>query len=116
MPPKKKARPDPGHRKAALLSLKRDLLDESLAKQKKEGRAPVRRLTRTEYEYTLHDLLGIGGDLSSKLPPESMTSRFDTIASNQGISPVHIRSYLAATDEAIDEAIELRPRPDPKPR
>jgi hypothetical protein len=116
MPPKKKKRPHPVIRNKALATLHQHLRDASLAKQIKNGRTPVRRLTRTEYEYTLHDLLGIGGDLASKLPPESMTSTFDTIASNQGISPVHIRSYLAAADQAIDETIELRPRPDPKPR
>jgi arylsulfatase A-like enzyme len=116
MPPKKKARPDPGHRRAALTSLQRHLRDTSLAKQKKDGRTPPRRLTRTEYEHTLHDLLGIGGDLSSMLPPENTTSTFDTIASNQGISPVHIRGYLAAADEAIDEAIELGRKPNMGPR
>ena len=116
MPPKKKKRPDPTLKNKALTTLYQHLRDASLAKQIKDGRTPVRRLTRTEYEYTLHDLFGIGGELASKLPPESTTSRFDTIASNQGISPVHIRSYLAAADQAIDEAIELRPRPDLKPR
>ena len=116
MPPKKKKRPDPVIKKKALVMLHQHLRETSLAKQIKDGRTPVRRLTRTEYEYTMHDLLGIGGDLASKLPPESTTSTFDTIASNQGISPVHIRSYLAAADQAIDETIELRPRPDLKPR
>ncbi|MGC6459383.1 MAG: DUF1592 domain-containing protein [Akkermansiaceae bacterium] len=116
MPPKKKKRSDPVIEKKALTTLHQHLRDASLAKQIKYGRSPVRRLTRTEYEYTLHDLFGIGGDLASKLPPENTTSTFDTIASNQGISPVHIRSYLAAADQAIDEAIELRPRPTLKPR
>ena len=116
MPPKKKKRPDRVIKNKALATLHKHLRDASLAKLIKEGRAPVRRLTRTEYEYTLHDLLGISGDLASKLPPESTTSTFDTIAADQGISTVHIRSYLAAADQAIDETIELRPRPDHKPR
>ncbi|MCP4904852.1 MAG: DUF1592 domain-containing protein, partial [bacterium] len=38
------------------------------------------------------------------------------IAADQGISPVHIRSYLAAADAAIDEAIELGRRPSMEPR
>ena len=116
MPPKKKSRPDPALKKAALDSLYQQLRETSLAQQEKNGRAPVRRLTRTEYQYTLHDLLGIGGDLASKLPPENLTSAFDTVASTQGISPVHIRSYLAAADLALDEAIELGPRPRMEPR
>jgi len=111
MPPERKPRPDPKYRKGALDSLRRHLRDTSLATQKTEGRAPARRLTRNEYEHTLHDLLGIGGDLASKLPPENASSTFDTIASDQGISSVHIRSYLAAADAAIDEAIELGRKP-----
>jgi len=111
MPPEKKARPDPARKKAALDSLHQHLRKANLANQKENGRSPVRRLTRTEYEHTLHDLLGIGGDLASKLPPENQTATFDTVAAAQGISPVHIRSYLAAADLALDEAIELGPRP-----
>jgi hypothetical protein len=116
MPPEKKPRPDPALKKAALDSLHQNLLETSLANQKENGRTPVRRLTRTEYEYTLHDLLGIGGDITSKLPPENHTAIFDTVAAVQGISTVHIRSYLAAADFALDEAIELGPRPAMKPR
>jgi len=116
MPPEKKPRPDPNYRKGALDSLRRHLRETSLATQKTEGRALARRLTRNEYEHTLHDLLGIGGDLASKLPPENASSTFDTIASDQGISSVHIRSYLAAADAAIDEAIELGPKPRMGPR
>jgi len=111
MPPKKKKRPDRAIKNKALATLHQHLLDTSVARQKRDGRTPARRLTRAEYEYTMHDLLGIGGDLASKLPPENTTSTFDTIAADQGISPVHIRSYLAAADAAIDEAIELGRRP-----
>ena len=116
MPPEKKQRPDPTQRKVALASLYQHLQHTSLAKQKNAGRAPARRLTGIEYEHTLHDLLGIGGDLASKLPPENASATFDTIATTQGISPVHIRSYLAAADAAIDEAIELGRKPAMKPR
>jgi len=111
MPPEKKSRPDSSLTKAALDSIHRELHKKNLAQQKKNGRGPSRRLTRTEYEYTLHDLLGIGGDLASKLPPENLTSDFDTVASTQGVSPVHIRGYLDAADLALDEAIELGAKP-----
>ena len=43
----------------------------------------------------------------AKLPPKNLSAPFDTIAAEQGISPVHIRSYLLAADAAIDEALEL---------
>ncbi|MDB4359006.1 DUF1592 domain-containing protein [Verrucomicrobiales bacterium] len=116
MPPEKNPRPDSALKKAALDSLHQRLREKSLAKQQENGRSPVRRLTQSEYEHTLHDLLGIGGDLTSKLPPENLTATFDTVAAAQGISPVHIRSYLAVADIALDEAIELGPKPQMEPR
>ena len=116
MPPKKKKRPDRVIKNKALATLHQHLRDVSLARQKRDGRTVARRLTQAEYEYTMHDLLGIGGDLASKLPPENTSSTFDTIAVDQGISPVHIRSYLAAADAAIDEAIELGRKPRMEPR
>jgi hypothetical protein len=111
MPPEKEPRPDPRQKRAALNWLRSELRQVSLAEQQKNGRVRVRRLTAREFEYSLHDLLGIKGDLARFLPPESRSGRFDTVADGQGMSPLHIRSYLAAADAALDEAIELGPRP-----
>jgi len=116
MPPKSKPRPNAKLLKKALASLKRDLHEANLKAQKEIGRVPSRRLTRLEYEYTLHDLLGIRGELAKHLPPENESAAFDTVAIEQGISRVHILSYLNAADIALDEAIELGPRPPAKPR
>ncbi|PHS00438.1 MAG: hypothetical protein COA78_23925 [Blastopirellula sp.] len=115
MPPKDETRPEAELLNQALASLKTKLRETNLASQKTNGRVPSRRLTRLEYEYTLHDLLHIRGDLAKHLPPENTTSAFDTVGSNQGISPVHIQSYLQAADVALDEAIQLGPSPKPAP-
>lgn len=115
MPPKKKPRPDATLSKGAMSALRTDLLAVNVAAQKANGRVPVRRLTRTEYEHTLHDLLGIHTALAKELPPENESSRFDTISDQQGISPVHVRSYLAAADLALDEAVRTGPRPKMEP-
>lgn len=78
-----------------------------------------RRLTQLEYIHTLQDLLSIpeeaAKEVATLLPPEADTGDFDTIAANQGISGLHVRSYLAAADAALDFAIRLGPRPDPEP-
>lgn len=116
MPPKKKPRPNPKLKNDALGSLHQHLRRTSLAQQKQNGRTPARRLTRVEYEHTLHDLLGIGGALAAKLPPKNLSAPFDTIAAEQGISSVHIRGYLIAADAAIDEALELGKKPNMEPR
>ncbi len=115
MPPEKKPRPDAKTLETAMQSLRTDLFKVNRVTQVMQGRVPVRRLTRTEYEYTLHDLLGIRNALAKHLPPEAPSARFDTISTEQGISPVHIRSYLNAADVALDEAIKLTPYPRRKP-
>ncbi|MCP4785303.1 MAG: DUF1592 domain-containing protein [Fuerstiella sp.] len=115
MPPVSEPRPDEAISQAALKSLRTRLRETNRAAQEVDGRVPTRRLTRLEYEYTLHDLLGVRGELARHLPPENASSAFDTVAVDQGISLVHIRSYLAAADVALDEAIQLGPRPRQQP-
>ena len=116
MPPKKKARPDSALLKRALHSLRNDLRKVNRREQTRNGRVPVRRLTGVEYEFTLQDLLGIGGAFANYLPPEGGSAKFHTVAEAQGISPVHIRGYLAGADRALDEAITLGRRPPKEPR
>jgi hypothetical protein len=116
MPPKSEERPQEEKLAKALASLETKLRETNLATQRTNGRVPARRLTRLEYEYTLHDLLGIRGELAKHLPPESRSCTFDTVAVDQGMSLVHIRSYLNAADIALDEAIQLGPRPRKQPR
>ena len=78
-------------------------------------RSALRRLTRLEYAYTVQDLLQIeaevGATLGQMLPAEADSGGFDTVAAKQGISPLHVRSYLDAADRSIDAAIVLGPRP-----
>jgi len=56
-------------------------------------------------------VLGVRGNLARHLPPENASAKFANVAEKQGISPVHVRSYLKAVDAALDEAIVLGPKP-----
>ena len=120
MPPVDEDRPDNAIRKKALSQIKGALTKQNVNEQKKNGRSTIRRLTRTEYEYSLHDLLGIKTELARLLPEEN-ESGFDTIAENQGISQLHAQAWLKAADAAIDSAINLGVKPcllytSPSPR
>ncbi len=110
MPPRGTKRPPRAVVEAALGALERDLETADAAARAAEQAAP-RRLTGLEYEYTLKDLLSIEEDLASLLPAESASAGFDTLAAEQGISPLHLRSYLEAADRALDAAIRLGRRP-----
>ena len=115
MPPFGVPRPDDAVMDKALSSLKDALVNASLDARKGQ-RGALRRLTRLEYGYTMQDLLlideEIGFELSQSLPAEADSGGFDTVAEKQGISPLHIRSYLEAADRALDAAIALGPRPE----
>ena len=110
MPPRGTRRPPRRVVDAALGALERDLETADLAARAAEQAAP-RRLTGLEYEYTVEDLLLIEENLARLLPAESASAGFDTLAAEQGISELHLRSYLEAADRALDAAIRLGGRP-----
>ena len=105
MPPVGVLMPEPDELATALASMKESLLEANLAARNGQ-RTPLRRLTRLEYAYTIGDLLGLdeaqGMDLIQNLPAEADTGGFDTVAAKQGISALHVRSYLEAADRALD--------------
>ena len=115
MPPAGARRPAQRIVDSALDSLGDALLEANRAERAGQ-RTPLRRLTRLEYEYTIQDLLGIDPDvaasLANDLPEETDTGGFDVVAENQGISPLHVRSFLSAAAGALDEALRTGPRPD----
>ena len=111
MPPASEPRPDSRTKVAALKFLNTKLLDANRYLQKTRGRVPSRRLSRVEYEHTLHDLLGIGGQIAKLLPPENKSGSFDVVAAKQDMSNVHVKGFLKAADAALDEAIQLGPEP-----
>ena len=116
MPPAETDRPDPALVEQSLSVISKTLSRENLSHQAQFGRTVLRRLTRSELQHTLNDLLLIDIDLSEVLPPENISSEFDTVAEKQGLSEIHVRAYLTAADAAIEQAIELRPEPDTKKR
>jgi len=114
MPPASAPQPERGAMENALGSLKRALTDASLSARGGQ-RVHLRRLTRLEYGYTISDLLGvdqeIGAELSLELPAEADSGGFDTVAITQSMSPLHVRSYLAAADRVLDAALLTGPPP-----
>ena len=112
--PRPAPQPDATVAETALGSLKGALVEASLAARGGQ-RTPLRRMTRLEYGYTVQDLLGLDDalrkDLEEVLPGEPDTGSFDVVAAKQGISPLHVRSYLDAADRALDLALTLGTRP-----
>ena len=116
MPPSDAHQPSNAARNTALKTLRTELTSANRRLHETSGRVATRRLSRQEYEYTLQDLLGIGGDVARHLPPENASGSFDVVASAQKTSSVHVQSLLTAADLALDEAIQLGPPPEMSPR
>lgn len=104
MPPPKKPRPEKGLADQFIASLHQPLLDIDLADIAENGRVRSRRLTRVEYENSLHDLLGIDIPLTELLPEDPESHGFETVASGQQLSYHQLSRYLDVADLALHEA------------
>lgn len=106
MPPKKKSQPAKAEAEAFLAALKAPLLKADTADIAANGRVRSRRLTRTEYEHTLHDLLGIDIPLKTLLPEDRASHGFETVADGQQLSHHQLARYLDVADIALNEAFK----------
>ncbi|MFT5856952.1 MAG: hypothetical protein ACI8XO_004208, partial [Verrucomicrobiales bacterium] len=114
MPPAKKPRPESVEKDAALAIWAAQLSAMDFAKQKGEGRSRLRRLNRVEFENSLRDLLAMPAlKIKDDLPEDGTAHGFDRLAGALDMSFVHMESYLAAVDQALDDA--LCPFPEQPP-
>ncbi|MGA0133865.1 MAG: DUF1592 domain-containing protein [Opitutales bacterium] len=104
MPPSKKPRPPAAAAAGFVADVHAPLLAADAADVARQGRVHVRRLTRVEYEYAVHDLLGIDIPLDDFLPEDPVTHGFQTVAEGQQLSHHQLGRYLDMADVALDEA------------
>lgn len=106
MPPKKKPQPAKADAEKFLASLKPELVKADAADIAVNWRVRSRRLTRTEYENTLHDLLGIDMPLKVLLPEDRASYGFETVAAGQQLSQHLLARYLDVADLALTDAFQ----------
>ncbi len=109
MPPRKADQPSQEERRNLKKWLGAELERASLERQAKQGRSAIRRLTRTEYENTLHDLLHIETELKDLFPDDALTAGFDKVGEGLSFSPVHFARYQDAVEKALTDAIPDKP-------
>ncbi len=101
MPPLGLPKPDEATYDATALYLETEL-DHAAAAKPNPGRLPLlHRLSRTEYQNAIRDLLALDAlpremDYSLLLPPDNSASGFDNIADLLFVSPTALESYLGA--------------------
>ncbi len=114
MPPKKEPRPESALKLEFLATVKKPLIDIDRETHKMFGRVQNRRLTRREYEHTVHDLLGIDMPLKTLLPEDPASHGFETVAEGQQLSHFNLAAYLTAADVALHAAFERIEKGDQK--
>lgn len=112
MPPKKKPQPEKAAADVFLAALKTPLIKVESDYLAANGRVRSRRLTRTEYEHTLHDLLGIDIPLKTLLPEDRASYGFETVAGGQQMSQHLLARYLDVADIALTEAFDRALKPE----
>jgi hypothetical protein len=104
MPPPGLPRPDPATY-AALAGYLETELDRAAAAKPNPGKLPLlHRLSRTEYQNAVRDLLAVEAlpkemDYSLLLPPDNSNSGFDNLADLLFVSPTAMESYLGAAEK-----------------
>jgi hypothetical protein len=112
MPPAKQPRPPAADVAAVMKQLRQSLVAAEQLRLTGEGRTPLRRLTRAEYENTIRDLFGMPGiKLADELPADGSAHGFDKNSDALDISHVNLSKYVAAADHALDYAIATQPQP-----
>ncbi len=104
MPPMGLPRPDEPAYEAAIASLETSL-DRAAAAAPNPGRpATLRRLTRTEYQNAIRDLLALDVDVASLLPPDESSYGFDNVTVGD-LSPTLLDRYVSAAEKISHVAI-----------
>ena len=113
MPPKS-AELDDSSRATFVATLAEPLLQADRAEVAHQGRGPLRRLTRAEYEQSLRDLLHLPDlDLRDLLPEDREKHLFTRTAEALDMSRVQMNAYLDAAETALRSALVSEPAPPP---
>jgi hypothetical protein len=98
MPPAGAKRPE-GHALLDLAVALEGRVDRAAALNPNPGWRPFQRLNRAEYTRSVRDLLDLDLDVSTFLPPDTVSHGFDNVADAQGFSPTLLEGYLRAASK-----------------
>ncbi|WP_254508791.1 DUF1592 domain-containing protein [Anatilimnocola floriformis] len=113
MPPKDKPQPNASETTAFLAAVKSVFLKADQNAKPDPGRVTVRRLNRTEYNYTIRDLVGVDFNPAEDFPSDDVGHGFDNIGDVLTLSPVLMERYLAAAESIMQRAIIVDPPKSP---
>ncbi len=104
MPPSEMDQPDDADVIAAIESLEVSLDQHAIANPRPGRTETFRRLTRTEYQNAIRDLLALEIDVASMLPADEVSHGFDNITVGE-LSPTLVSRYISAAEKISRLAI-----------
>ena len=104
MPPVGKPRPDDATYDAAIAALETSLDRAATARPNPGRTATIRRLTRTEYQNAIRDLLAFEGNVAELLPADESSYGFDNVTVGD-LSPTLLDRYVSAAEKISRLAI-----------
>ena len=114
MPPPKKKQPIASELAEITLWIENGL---ARAAKKLKGHTEevvLKRLNRTEFEYTIEDLFGVKGDFASAFPEDAKEDGFDNNGAALMLSAEQVQQYFEAADYILERAITTSPKPETK--
>ena len=111
MPPKNKKRPPEKRLLTALNWLTEELDKAEVVANDRGSQIVMRRLNRLEYRNTIRDLFGHPFDPTEFFSPDSISDGFDNIGDALVLSPLHVESFVVATERILDKIIDVPEKP-----
>lgn len=110
MPPDNKPQPTEQQRQMVVSFIDGTLSNADCKLGKDPRRVTIRRLNRTEYRHTVHDLLGVNFNIED-FPNDEVGFGFDNVADALTLSPMLMEKFMDAAEKVAKQAIVAR---DPK--
>src|SRR4030095_14317417 len=104
MPPVGEERPDEATYDAVIKSLETSLDRAAVAHPDPGRTATIRRLTRTEYQNAVRDLLAVDIDVTPLLPADESSYGFDNVTVGD-LSPTLLDRYVSAAEKISRVAV-----------
>lgn len=114
MPPRRADQPTDEERRK-LVAWMTGGLELAAERRKGELKTVVRRLNKEQYTRTLQELLGLGVDFGRPLPDDAKSEMgFSNNGEVLQASQLHLETYQQIARAALNKAIVVGPRPEPK--
>ena len=110
MPPDESRQPADAERRAVVAWIRGEFTDLLLANQLKEGRARLRRLSRTEYANTIQDLFGVRPTVGLNLPEDGRVDGYDKVSTALPLSASGAGGYLKMAEDVLNWVLKPIPR------